>query len=319
MSYNKWLYAYANPINIADPSGMCSYCRKGSRVTVAGANDSLNIRAYPSTSAKILGTLKNGTQIVIDGGTVWQDGHFWRSANLKLLGGNRNDPDAPIWLANEFLLDTEPRFTPNASNGPLIFYDSPVDGPYRYIQGFGPTDTAYYFCVDPGTGCPYNATRGLHNGFDFGTFADGLEVRWTASTTGTVTAPLNDALPNVTIEAGGYSVIFGHMSDIWVVEGQEVVPGTILGLSGHSSNGDSHLHLGIVRPQQPLTDASIYYNPINFFNHSTRSSWYTEFGFTTEKEGCSPVKSFRLGGGNYWNGDRDYIEYYSSPGRLIRR
>ncbi|MBS4071431.1 MAG: M23 family metallopeptidase [Algoriphagus sp.] len=62
----------------------------------------------------------------------------------------------------------------------------------------------------------------------------------------------------VKVRHGSYESIYGHLSQIWVSESEEVLPGTVLGISGSSgkATGD-HLHLTIKKGKE-------YVNPVLF-------------------------------------------------------
>lgn len=62
----------------------------------------------------------------------------------------------------------------------------------------------------------------------------------------------------VKVRHGGYESIYGHLSQIWVSELEEVFPGTVLGISGSSgkATGD-HLHLTVKKGKE-------YVNPVLF-------------------------------------------------------
>jgi murein DD-endopeptidase MepM/ murein hydrolase activator NlpD len=62
----------------------------------------------------------------------------------------------------------------------------------------------------------------------------------------------------VKVRHGSYESIYGHLSQISVSESEEVLPGTVLGISGSSGNatGD-HLHLTIKKGKE-------YVNPVLF-------------------------------------------------------
>lgn len=62
----------------------------------------------------------------------------------------------------------------------------------------------------------------------------------------------------VKVRHGSYESIYGHLSQIWVSESEEVLPGTVLGISGSSgkSTGD-HLHLAIKKGKE-------FVNPVLF-------------------------------------------------------
>ncbi|MCU0400534.1 MAG: M23 family metallopeptidase [Algoriphagus sp.] len=62
----------------------------------------------------------------------------------------------------------------------------------------------------------------------------------------------------VKVRHGSYESIYGHLSQIWVSESEEVLPGTVMGISGSSgkSTGD-HLHLTVKKGKE-------YVNPVLF-------------------------------------------------------
>ena len=62
----------------------------------------------------------------------------------------------------------------------------------------------------------------------------------------------------VKVRHGSYESIYGHLSQVWVSELEEVLPGTVLGISGSSgkSTGD-HLHLTVKKGKE-------YVNPVLF-------------------------------------------------------
>lgn len=62
----------------------------------------------------------------------------------------------------------------------------------------------------------------------------------------------------VKVQHGGYESIYGHLSQIWVSESEDVLPGTVLGISGSSgkATGD-HLHLTVKKGKE-------YVNPVFF-------------------------------------------------------
>jgi murein DD-endopeptidase MepM/ murein hydrolase activator NlpD len=210
--------------------------------------------------------------VIAEDNVVWGDGIDWHSTYLVAWGGINY---GRVWMANQYLLDdpNSPGPTPPPgggtppSGGTLQFTSNPVAGPYRYMGGFGANQFAYDECNDKGADCPYKLTRGLHNGIDFGVPV-GTSVVWTAALNGTVLVNgVGDSTPNVTVDAGGYRVVFGHLSQIAVNNGQEVKAGTVLGRSGEFK-GDAHLHMGLIN-YSPYS----FHNPASFFDSSIRASW----------------------------------------------
>jgi murein DD-endopeptidase MepM/ murein hydrolase activator NlpD len=115
---------------------------------------------------------------------------------------------------------------------------------------------------------------------------DGTSVYWTGNVKGVVVyngdsaPPYQDAKPNVVVEAGGYYVVFGHLSTWTVQENQQVTSGTQLG-----TTGAGHLHLGVVKGAK-------YYNPLYFFDQSIVNTFVASMGTYWGDESPWSMKSY---------------------------
>jgi RHS repeat-associated protein len=322
-SLNRFTYVENNPTNFVDPLGLCTACRQGSVVTVGGTGGiGLAARAGPSLEAKILTRLPDGTRVVIAEDTpVPGSGLWWHSTYLSQFTGMFVINYGRVWLANQYLFDDPQPLPPNSGSSlgtELRFTASPVSG-VTYVQGFGATQWACDVCgggdgmgecpnlsyTKGETECPYQGTRGLHNGLDLAV-VNGTPVYWTGNVSGMVVKvdkEYLDAVPNVVIEAGGYWVVFGHLSSRVVERNKVVTAGTQLG-----TTGESHLHLGVVS-----MGGGKYYNPLYFFDSDVAITFVGLMGPYFEGEGPWSIKSYSAAGkcqGWFWgcNPDRTGID-----------
>jgi murein DD-endopeptidase MepM/ murein hydrolase activator NlpD len=277
MSYNIWLYTYANPINQTDPSGLCVFCQMRDRVRVdARPKGELTVYAQPNENSHDISSVSDKGYIEIDSSLLgdWRNG--WRRVALLKGPGVYSSKG---WVRNNDLLD---------NCGPqqyMVFGCMPLSGwTNQQFQGFGPSETAYINCgTEAGYGlagtsatCPYSRLRGLHNGLDF--FApSGRPLVWAGSHSGQL-KPRNtypgDAVDNadygnIVIAFGSKDVLYGHVNANLIIEsgkGTEVRPGQTIGLSGWN-----HLHFSIRK-------YSSYYNPLNYFSSELAAQIHGKLG-----------------------------------------
>jgi murein DD-endopeptidase MepM/ murein hydrolase activator NlpD len=134
--------------------------------------------------------------------------------------------------------------------------------------------------------------------------SDGTLVYWTGNVDGVVVDRwAGDAAANVVVEAGGYDVVFGHLSRRDVKIDDQISYGTQLG-----ETGQKHLHLGVRANGR-------YYNPLYFFIHEVASTIETKMGPYSEGENAWSMRAYTYSGsgecGNYYWGaqpDRTGIE-----------
>lgn len=103
---------------------------------------------------------------------------------------------------------------------------------------------------------PFSGKQTFHRGIDLSTNRSLVY----AMLQGIVLAAGYDSLFGnfVKIQHGKYQAIYGHLSQTWVAQGEMVLPGTPLGISGSTgkATGD-HLHLSIKKGKE-------YINPVLF-------------------------------------------------------
>lgn len=103
---------------------------------------------------------------------------------------------------------------------------------------------------------PFSGTQKLHRGIDLKTNRSKVY----SMLHGKIQTVGNDPLLGnfIKIQHGKYETIYGHLSQIWVAESEDVLPGTVLGISGNTgkSTGD-HLHLTVKKGEE-------YINPVLF-------------------------------------------------------
>lgn len=111
---------------------------------------------------------------------------------------------------------------------------APLTGPHEISSGYG-------YRIDPFFGRPT-----LHGGMDFvGRLGEAVH----AAASGTVTAAGETGSYGALVEidhGGGLVTRYGHLSEIFVVEGQKIVPGAQIGAIGSSGRSTGpHLHYEI--------------------------------------------------------------------------
>lgn len=107
---------------------------------------------------------------------------------------------------------------------------------------------------------PHYKTPAFHEGMDF-TAPTGTPIYATGN--GTVTRSDNGSRGygnHVRIDHGfGYLTLYGHMSEIAVKQGQNVIRGEIIGYVGNTGKSSGpHLHYEVHKNDRPI-------NPINFY------------------------------------------------------
>ncbi|OOG69485.1 M23 family metallopeptidase [Algoriphagus sp. A40] len=111
---------------------------------------------------------------------------------------------------------------------------------------------------------PFSGQTKFHRGIDLKT----MRSKVLSMLHGTVVSVGNDPLLGifVKVQHGNYESIYGHLSQSYVDEGEGVLPGTILGISGKTgrATGD-HLHLTIKKGNE-------YVNPVLFIQLISRLS-----------------------------------------------
>jgi len=257
LSYNMWLYGYANPTNLTDPSGLCVLCNANERVKV---NGDISIYSEPNPYSVKIGNLANNEYVRVATSRPLPADFTagGRDAWRKIIIPTDPFDDVPStqfgWVRNIALLD-------NCMGGIRKFGCLPIAGWTNEAYGFGPNDYAQRNCEVPGSStCPYNVLRGLHNGFDFPAGA-GSPLIWIGTSEGVVRNLYGgDADPNIVVQYGVRYVLYGHISQSYVQSGETVRPGQTIGESG----GD-HLHLGV------RAGNHTYYNPLYFFKLELQS------------------------------------------------
>lgn len=172
----------------------------------------------------------------------------------------------------------------------------PIESP-RWWNGFG----AIIFAQNNWK-ANYTNTGGLHNGLDFGTKVDATTTTTVyAGLYGVLTGTSGDAQKpgNVVVTVGDYIITYGHtIRDPNLVEGQQIKPDTVIGLSGDQGNND-HLHLSVKANGR-------YYNPLYFFKEGLIDS--SKLGPYVEKEDPYSIVSYipqPVSKGNYWENKED--------------
>jgi len=197
-----------------------------------------------------------------------------------------------------------PTCTPTPVTG-LQFDATPVAG-FSYAQGFGATQFARDSCqgecnasAHTPAGCQYRRIRGLHNGLDL-SVPNGTPIYWTGNVDGVVVSRwAGDASENVVVEAGGYDVVFGHLSSrVDFEEGAPIFYGTQLG-----TTGSKHLHMGV-------RAGGKYYNPLYFFAPEVASTIETKMGAYSEGENAWSMRAYTYSscgecGDYYWGAQPD--------------
>lgn len=111
---------------------------------------------------------------------------------------------------------------------------------------------------------PFSGEPKFHRGIDLKT----KRSKVLSMLHGTVVSVGNDPLLGifVKVQHGNYESIYGHLSQSLVTQGERVLPGTILGISGNTGRaiGD-HLHLTIKKGKE-------YVNPVLFIRLISRLS-----------------------------------------------
>ena len=111
---------------------------------------------------------------------------------------------------------------------------------------------------------PFSGETKFHRGIDLKT----KRSKVLSMLHGTVVSVGNDPLLGifVKVQHGNYESIYGHLSQSLVDEGEQVLPGMILGISGSTgrATGD-HLHLSIKKGKE-------YVNPVLFIQLISRLS-----------------------------------------------
>ena len=145
LTYNGWAYVEDNPINSTDILGLCTYCKRGSIVKVGNTGGmGLAARVAPSTQARPLTRLQDGTRVVIAEDNVEKGGGLdWHSTYLSAVGGTGINYGR-VWMANDYLIDdpNSPGPTPPPGGSTLLFAANPVAG-HGYMGGFGANQFAY--------------------------------------------------------------------------------------------------------------------------------------------------------------------------------
>jgi hypothetical protein len=196
------------------------------------------------------------------------------------------------WVSNLALLD-------NCEGGAGSFGCLPVN--YQaggFVQGFGPTYTAWATCHDNKNfipsgikygdgeetgvgGCNYSHLRGLHNGLDFEA-PDGSALVWVGTGNGrVVTTGGTDGFPAILIEYGGKYVNYGHTAYATVEKDDIIRPGQTIGFV---IAGERHSHIGVRGGE----GNSWFYNPLEYFTPDLQSrivSTIGPSGYATEDNG----------------------------------
>ncbi len=302
LTYHEWMYTEGNPINYADPSGLCVFCEPGDRVRVDARPDRITpIYARPDQNSLVVDRVQdNGWVRVSQWPTQGNGRDEWR----RVLTVNSRSG----WILNRKLLD-------NCEGPPGMFGCLPVaawNSQANWNWGFGPSQFAYNNCAaglnTPACRGTYFLLRGLHNGLDF-VASTGSTLVWPGTGNGTVldNPYPNDAESNIVIEFGARRVLFGHRSASYVNPGAQVRPGQAIGESGR--NGGEHLHFGV------RSGRTIHYNPLYYFTPALQDTIVRNMGaYYVPERGYGGFNAYSIisfdaaaaGGASFWDDCPDY-------------
>jgi RHS repeat-associated protein len=252
ISLNEWQYAYANPVTLSDPAGLCVHCRLYEGVRFDARRDA-GLYSTGDPQSSIVGKISDNQYVMVLG-PVTSDG--WRQI-LVQTGGQY--PRAG-WVRNIYLLD-------NCQGSARGFACIPVGNWSGGVFGFGPNADAQSRCsAEHPENCPYMRLRRLHNGVDFDA-PIGSPVIWPGARAAQppYLPDTGDGNPNfVVVSYEGFSITFSHLNrnvrdDLLGSlpdSDRTLRPGQQIATTGNPGEGVvPHLHFGV-------RNGPTFYNPV---------------------------------------------------------